>query len=119
MLDFPRWKVIWLWFVALACAAAALPSVASVAGIGWPSALPNPKVNLGLDLAGGSHILLEADASQVGRQRLETMEETSARSSARLLRGSRSARFPTVAARCRSSSPIPPRSMPRANRCCR
>ncbi len=76
MLDFPRWKVIWLWAVALLCAAAALPSIASVAGIGWPSVLPNPKVNLGLDLAGGSHILLEADASQVGRQRLETMEES-------------------------------------------
>ena len=75
MLDFPRWKVIWLWTVALACAAAALPSIASVAGLGWPSALPNPKVNLGLDLAGGSHILLEADASQVARQRLESMEE--------------------------------------------
>ena len=76
MLDFPRWKVIWIWFVALACAAAALPSIASVAGLGWPSGLPNPKVNLGLDLAGGSHILLEADASQVGGQRLETMEES-------------------------------------------
>ena len=49
MLDFPRWKVIWLWAVALLCAAAALPSLASVAGFGWPSALPNPKVNLGLE----------------------------------------------------------------------
>ncbi|QGN55997.1 protein translocase subunit SecD [Novosphingobium sp. Gsoil 351] len=75
MLDFPRWKVIWLWALALVCAAAALPSLASVAGIPWPAALPNPKVNLGLDLAGGSHILLEADASQVARQRLESMEE--------------------------------------------
>jgi preprotein translocase subunit SecD len=76
MLDFPPWKVIWLWAVALICVAAALPSIVGVAGLSWPSALPNPKVNLGLDLAGGSHILLEADASQVGRQRLETMEES-------------------------------------------
>jgi hypothetical protein len=54
MLDFPRWKVIWLWALTLACAAAALPSLASVAGLGWHSALPDPRINLGLDLAGGS-----------------------------------------------------------------
>ena len=76
MLDFPRWKVIWLWALTLVCVVAALPSLTSVAGLPWPAALPSPKINLGLDLAGGSHILLEADARQVGRQRLETMEET-------------------------------------------
>ncbi|MDD3798904.1 MAG: protein translocase subunit SecD [Novosphingobium sp.] len=75
MLDFPRWKKIWLWFVTLAFAAASLPSLVSVAGGAWPSFLPDPKVNLGLDLAGGSHILLEADPSQVAQQRLESMEE--------------------------------------------
>ncbi|MFM5885250.1 MAG: protein translocase subunit SecD [Novosphingobium sp.] len=75
MLDFPRWKQVWLWLVTLACAAAALPSIFSVAGLHWPAALPNPKVNLGLDLAGGSHLLLEASPDQVKRQRLESMEE--------------------------------------------
>ena len=76
MLDFPRWKVVWLWALTLACAAAALPSLTGATGLGWPSALPDPRINLGLDLAGGSHILLEADQSQVARQRLETMEES-------------------------------------------
>jgi preprotein translocase subunit SecD len=76
MLDFPRWKVVWLWALTLACAAAALPSLTSVAGTGWPAALPDPRINLGLDLAGGSHILLEADQRQVASQRLETMEES-------------------------------------------
>jgi preprotein translocase subunit SecD len=33
-------------------------------------------INLGLDLAGGSHILLEADPSQVRQQRLEAMDES-------------------------------------------
>jgi preprotein translocase subunit SecD len=33
-------------------------------------------VNLGLDLAGGSHILLEANPAQVRAQRLENMEES-------------------------------------------
>lgn len=75
MLDFPRWKQIWLWFVTLACCVAAIPSIFSVANVRWPSALPEPKVNLGLDLAGGSHILLEATTSQVLRQRLDAMEE--------------------------------------------
>ncbi len=76
MLDFPRWKVLMLWVVALACALCALPSVASMAGVRWPAALPEPKVNLGLDLAGGSDILLEADPNQVRTQRIEGMEES-------------------------------------------
>lgn len=76
MLDFPRWKVAWLWLITLATMAAALPSVASVTGLRWPAALPRPMVSLGLDLAGGSQILLEADPAQVSRQRLEAMEET-------------------------------------------
>lgn len=75
MLDFPRWKQIWLWLLTLAASLAALPSIFAVAGIPWPSALPHPIINLGLDLAGGSHILLEANPDQVKRQRLESMEE--------------------------------------------
>ncbi len=75
MLDFPRWKQLFFWFVTLAAAAAALPSVASVAGLRWPAMLPAPRVNLGLDLAGGSHLLLEANPQQVTAQRLEAMEE--------------------------------------------
>ena len=76
MLDFPRWKQAWYWFVTLVAIAAALPSLFSLGNLPWPSALPSPMINLGLDLAGGSHILLEADPSQVSRQRLENMEES-------------------------------------------
>ena len=76
MLEFPRWKKVWLWFLTLVAVAAAMPSLSSVSGIRWPSGLPDPQVNLGLDLAGGSHILLEADPRQVAQQRLETMEES-------------------------------------------
>lgn len=75
MLEFPTWKKVWLWAITLACCLAALPSILSIANVRWPDALPDPMVNLGLDLAGGSHILLEADASQVADQRLENMEE--------------------------------------------
>lgn len=75
MLDFPTWKRIWYWGVTAFAIAAALPSLFSIAGVRWPTSLPNPTVNLGLDLAGGSHILLEADKRQVAKQRLESMEE--------------------------------------------
>ncbi len=75
MLEFPTWKKVWLWGITLALMAAAIPSIFSLAGARWPEALPDPMVNLGLDLAGGSHILLEADPAQVGEQRLENMEE--------------------------------------------
>lgn len=75
MLEFPFWKKLWLWALTLAAAVLALPSLANVAGLAWPASLPNPQVNLGLDLAGGSHLLLEAKAGDVRAQRLENMEE--------------------------------------------
>ncbi|MCZ8017504.1 protein translocase subunit SecD [Novosphingobium sp.] len=75
MLDFPRWKQLWLWSITLLACFAALPSLLAVGGVSLPQALPSPMINLGLDLAGGSHILLEANPEQVKRQRLETMEE--------------------------------------------
>jgi len=75
MLDFPLWKKIWLWGLTLAAAAMALPSLLSPTGITWPEALPSPQVNLGLDLAGGSHLLLEADEDEVAVQRLENLED--------------------------------------------
>jgi preprotein translocase subunit SecD len=75
MLEFPLWKKLWLWSVTLVCVLAAMPSLASLGNVAWPKALPEPMVNLGLDLAGGSHILLEANPAQVRAQRLENMEE--------------------------------------------
>ena len=75
MLDFPTWKKAWYWGLALVAALAALPSLLSIANVPWPRALPKPTINLGLDLAGGSHILLEANPEQVKAQRIENMEE--------------------------------------------
>ena len=78
MLDFPRWKV---WGISLIIALAVLLSIPSlIAGTTladkWPSWLPHQKINLGLDLAGGSHLLLEADANDAAKQRLAAMEDT-------------------------------------------
>ena len=75
MLDFPTWKKTWLWLITAVAILAALPSLVSMTSAKWPEALPDPKVNLGLDLAGGSHILLEAEPTQVAAQRLENLEE--------------------------------------------
>src|SRR5262245_11429431 len=38
--------------------------------------MPHDKINLGLDLAGGSHLLLEADAGDAQKQRLQGMEDS-------------------------------------------
>ncbi|HEY0112782.1 MAG TPA: protein translocase subunit SecD [Allosphingosinicella sp.] len=76
MLDFPRWKV---WGVSLICLIGillAVPSFVPEAQVAkWPAFLPSARINLGLDLAGGSHLLLEADTSDVAKQRLDQMEE--------------------------------------------
>ncbi|HEV2568874.1 protein translocase subunit SecD [Sphingomonas sp.] len=74
MLDFPRWKV---WLVILATVIGVLAAIPSlVPERNWPAFLPDPRINLGLDLSGGSHILLEADTKDVLVQRLGQMEET-------------------------------------------
>ncbi|MEP1421734.1 MAG: protein translocase subunit SecD [Erythrobacter sp.] len=74
MLDTPLWKKISLWTLTLALVAAALPSLLSTSGIDLGENAP--QVNLGLDLAGGSHLLLEADPDDVEAERLENMEES-------------------------------------------
>jgi preprotein translocase subunit SecD len=77
MLEFPKWKV---WLVSLVVAAGVLLSIPSlIAGTpyasAWPKWLPHYKINLGLDLAGGSHLLLEADAQDALKQRLQAKED--------------------------------------------
>ena len=76
MLEFPTWKKVSLWLIALIGVLAAIPSIFSLTNQAWPEQLPDPTVNLGLDLAGGSHILLEAEPSQVEAKRLEDLEES-------------------------------------------
>ena len=77
MLDFPRWK-IWSILVVVAIGIAlAIPSLIPEAVLGRVANVEKlPRINLGLDLSGGSHILLEADTADVARQRVAVMEET-------------------------------------------
>ena len=76
MLEIPLWRKIMLWAITLAFTAAALPSLLEPAGVSFGEDTSAPEINLGLDLAGGSHLLLEAEASDVSQQRLENMEES-------------------------------------------
>ena len=77
MLDFPRWKIISLHLLLVLAVVFALPSVLPASAMQyWPSFIPKESVNLGLDLSGGSHILLEADPSQVGEIRVEKMADS-------------------------------------------
>lgn len=76
MLDFPRWKIIAILLPLVLGVLLAIPSLlgeqrAQSLGLGGM-----PHINLGLDLSGGSHILLEAQTEDIARQQLTTMEET-------------------------------------------
>jgi len=78
VLDFPRWKVWSIWLVVAACILLAVPSLIAGSPLAdrYPAWLPQYKINLGLDLAGGSHLLLEADARDAQKQRLQSMEDS-------------------------------------------
>jgi preprotein translocase subunit SecD len=78
VLDFPRWKIWSIWLVVAIGILLAVPSLISgtPAGKSWPAWMPQYKINLGLDLAGGSHLLLEADARDAQKQRLQAMEDS-------------------------------------------
>jgi len=75
MLGFPRWKV-WLVLTTLFIGVVfAVPTFLPERIFNQlPSAL-QAKLNLGLDLSGGSHILLEANPADIAKTRLENMEE--------------------------------------------
>jgi len=76
MFDLPRWKV-WGIFLTIALGIAfAIPSFFSREQVAqWPTLAPRTQISLGLDLAGGSQLLLEADLADAARQRLATMED--------------------------------------------
>lgn len=76
MLDFPRWKSIGISLILLLGVLFSIPTFLPEQ---TRSALPSfmqAKVNLGLDLAGGSHLLLEADLNDLRKTQLDNMEKT-------------------------------------------
>ncbi|MBB5686205.1 protein translocase subunit SecD [Sphingobium boeckii] len=74
-LDFPRWKIWATWATIVICCLFSVPSfIPKEQTAGWP-AIFQTRFNLGLDLSGGSHILLEADTADVAKSRLEQMDQ--------------------------------------------
>ena len=76
MLDFPRWKITTILTGIAIMIALSIPSFfPKSARDQWPSWVPKPAINLGLDLAGGSFLLLEANTDDVRKAKLEQMQE--------------------------------------------
>src|SRR4029453_1755582 len=77
MFDFPRWKVWAVTLTILVGILLAIPSLLPKDQVErWPAWLPRARINLGLDIAGGSPLLLEAHLPDAGKQRLQAMEDT-------------------------------------------
>ncbi len=73
MVNVPRWQIIFVLGVVLAGLLFANPNLFSEETVeAWPDWLPNKQINLGLDLQGGSYLLMEADLDKVVRQRYKT-----------------------------------------------
>ena len=76
MLQFPalqRWAILFVIALGVVFAAPNFFPEATVKT--WPAFLPHAQVNLGLDLRGGSYIMLEASPDEIAAQRLQTLEE--------------------------------------------
>jgi len=75
MLDFPRWKV---WATIITIVVTCLLAVPSFLPQSVLNRMPSwtPTINLGLDLAGGSYLLFEADTKDVAVARVLQMSES-------------------------------------------
>jgi SecD/SecF fusion protein len=76
MLYFSRWKTISIWLVVLAGVLFALPNAIPQSVLSqFPNWLPKQQMVLGLDLQGGSHILLQVDRQDLIEERLEATRD--------------------------------------------
>ncbi len=76
MLRFATWKVVLILGVCFAGLVFSLPNLFPRAEMArMPDWLPHQQINLGLDLQGGSHLLLEVDLKSVIQERLNTLIE--------------------------------------------
>jgi preprotein translocase subunit SecD len=74
MLDFPRWKITAIIGFLVCLMALAVPSfIPEKITDSWGVKLP--RISLGLDLAGGSYLLLEGDTADLANTRIDNMRE--------------------------------------------
>ncbi|MER8825166.1 protein translocase subunit SecDF [Mesorhizobium sp. M0938] len=76
MLHFSRWKTILIWLTVLAGILYAAPNLVPASTLAsLPNWLPKQRLTLGLDLQGGSHILLQIDRQDLANERLESARD--------------------------------------------
>ena len=76
MLHFARWKIAVIFVLLIGSTFFAAPNLMSGATLArLPDWLPKQQINLGLDLQGGSHLLLEVDVKAVISERLQSLTE--------------------------------------------
>ena len=109
MLYFSRWKAIAILLTALVVCACAVPNFFSEATVqSWPK-WAQRHIVLGLDLQGGSHILLEVDSNAVKTEKVNVLRDDVRR----VLRDARigytglTARNDTVEVRLRDANDVP------------
>jgi len=74
MVYFAKWKVVLIVAACLLGAAFTAPNfLARDAAEGLPTWLPHKQISLGLDLQGGSHLLLEVETNEVIKEQLEAL----------------------------------------------
>src|SRR5918992_660426 len=74
MLRFQSWKVALILGVCLLGLIYSLPNLFPRSQMErLPDWIPHEQINLGLDLQGGSHLLLEVDTGAVAQERLESL----------------------------------------------
>jgi SecD/SecF fusion protein len=76
MLHFARWKTVLIWLSVIVSLVLALPNFFSDAQLAkLPSWVPHSKMTLGLDLQGGSHILLQVERADLIKDRVNTVRD--------------------------------------------
>src|SRR5579862_697647 len=74
MLYFQTWKLVLILGVCLLGVIFALPNAFSPETVAaWPRYVPKKQISLGLDLRGGSHLLMEVDMGAVEKERLASL----------------------------------------------
>ncbi len=77
MVNYPTWKKVLVALICFIGLAYAVPNFVDEDLLsGVPDGLPNQQVNLGLDLRGGSHLLIEVEVQKVIDEYLESLVDT-------------------------------------------
>lgn len=76
MTSFPKWKTVLVLLVCILGVVYTIPNFVSKSVLeGLPNWMPNQHINLGLDLQGGSHLLLQVDTNDIKEKMLVSLSE--------------------------------------------